>query len=660
MEDYNSSKRALLKSIAATGFTTVLPRLGGVTSVNAATTDNVEENEIDYLLDYDIERFNGDNVSVSGTVRYEEKKYAADASFYTYQGGTWVNAADDSSEQMPFTTNFYVPGTKNSQVVIEEIGSNQVDLRLPIVELYADRSRDEDDEDYPNEWVEYSFDTAWALISSQVSFFVPDPPPGVELDPERTDIISQNISGAFAELEFYDPIPPLGDGYDVTHSANWKWEISGGIEPGWNYVHADRVVDVGEWYLATGAEDFTQKAQHQVALVSAFCIYQDDYSACETDGCSQCIKSFDTDTTASTTTRDCCDLKYVERPVSISDTHIDAAKMHARTDTAAIDRGEGTRFDRQAKRSFERASDASHVLQELVAYRSAAAHARGSNARAKVKNGNTSLQTVSRHIDSTIAEIERVHDRVEYKGTSVDSALAAAAQIEKNLLSAASWTDSAREAAELNFMSNPTAVKYSESALEFAMGNIDDANRYLDAWTSNSQATDWTQAVTDAYDTPSSTVRAGLSDSLKVENSGTEYAVQHARSYVDRAAERHRNGYTAAAVVDLLYAAGYVEAVDRLANMTLKEIGIDVHDVEQELTADRYNTLAKNPSTDIQRLLLHYARLEYNSGVEAAGSYRDRGNDHDRKRAYTHYQVADAILDIAENTYDERIEIDHP
>lgn len=81
MGNPDPSKRALLKSIAATGLTTVLPPLGATTAANALTTDDVEENELDYQLDYNIDRFDGDNVSVSGTVRYERTKYAADASF---------------------------------------------------------------------------------------------------------------------------------------------------------------------------------------------------------------------------------------------------------------------------------------------------------------------------------------------------------------------------------------------------------------------------------------------------------------------------------------------------------------------------------------------------------------------------------------------------
>ena len=642
MERNDPSRRRVLQTVAATGLS------GGFLSGQVAGDDDatgddvgtqdVEMNDLEYQLDYDIDRFDGQNVSNSGGVRYEQKKYAADSSFFTWQSGTWVNAADDSRDSN-WAGNIYAPGSYNSRVTLEISGSTSTNLVFGQCYAYTE---DEDDDDFPEAaWAEYAFDVAWDIIDEATPFWVPPRPPSIEQDSNETSI-DDGPDGAF--IEYYDPSPPMEDEYTATHSADWRWDSSGPVEPGWNFVRANREVEVGEWmWDDINGWMFEKQREHQLALGTGFCIYTEDETTCETDDCDPCMS------TDSSTQRlqDCCQLETVEYPIPVSSEHLQVARSRARNTVEPDSRDSTSRFEQQAVLGFEKGPEMDHRSLELIAYRSATAHARGADARSGVLDGTINPTNVDRHVARTIDDVERIHDRIEYIGESLDEVVAKAGQIEKRLVSALAWTKSALEAFELDYMSAGEQSKYGTSAIEFAHGNLEDAELYREtARNVRTASTKRTRDVEDLHSTLAIRVSNELETVGDVADDHTEYVVRNVNSYLDRAERRSDDGYLATAVVDLFYAYTYLEAIDYLKSAKFGQVGEQTLELEQELASDQFNEAAEDAG-DIERHLLNVARLEYNTGVEAFGTFLATNDESHANDAYRYFLVTKAMVDAA-------------
>ncbi|ELY31275.1 hypothetical protein C500_06726 [Natrialba magadii ATCC 43099] len=591
--------------------------------------------DVDYQLDYVIDMPGDGEVSNSGAIRYERKKYAADASFYTWQSGTWVNAYDDTNYSARDTTHF--PASNNSRVTIEELSSTMVDLQLDSIYGYFEN---ENNDDFPQTaFAEYAFDVAWSALDNGTPFWLPPRPPSVG-DDSSIDI-DRDASGKSAEISYPDPIPSMIDFDTTTHSADWKWEIGGGgIDAGWNYVGANREVDNGHYmYNSDSGHHFEIDRGHQIALGSAFCIYQEDESICETDDCPggpPCPE---------VQVRSCCELSPVAKPIQISDAHLSEAKDKAETHVDAIDHRTDSRFEDEAITALEEAAEAETRFRELVAYRSATAHSKGSVSRESAANGEINEQNIKRRAKEVESKISAAHKRVKYQGESVNQVLATTGQIEKCLLSAQSWLDSVFDALSFDAVSEPEQIQYADSALEFAHGNLDDGEQYLETATRPPDGPVQKEAVLERYKDIERMVRKKLEDAPGDSNRNVEYAVSNAKGYFERAQKRFETGYTTAAGLDLYYALAYLKAASQLNGDLPDVIDISTLEVEQELTADRFNQAVSSINCDLERFLLKLARLEFNSGTESFGAFEATNDDREGFRAYTHYLIADTIVD---------------
>ncbi|MFC6954685.1 hypothetical protein [Halorubellus litoreus] len=648
------SRRRLLQVLAATGLstTTLLGSTAGASRASS-TTSSVTMNDLEYQLDYDIDRFDGQNVSNSGSVRYEQKKYAADSSFFTWQSGTWVNAGDDARKST-WTGNIYAPGAKHSRVLIEK-DSTETDLYFANSYVYTD---DEQDDDMPQAaWVDYAFDVAWKAIDEATPFFVPPRPPSVGEDTNET---GKTTGPDGAEFTFYDPTPTTSEEpYTATHSADWRWDASGAVDPGWNYTNANRKVDVGEWLWDVDAGwTFGAEREHQLALSTAFCIYQEDETVCETDTCSGdlCIQSTDTTTSADDDgfqVDDCCTLDTVDRPIPVTDDHLTAARDRARSVSHIPGDQPRTRFEVQAARGLAEGPEFDGDFRELVAYRSAAAHARGAGARRGVLDGVVNAQNASQRASQLDNEVASTHRQVRYTGERLDAVAAEAGQVEKTLLSARTWADSADAAFDVDHLGDGERVKYAESAIAFAEGNLDDARRYLDATdTANPQATDQKAALRDLADALETDVSDALASPRDAVDDHVRYALRETRSYLDRARSRRDDGFLAAAVVDLVFATGYVRAASDLAETDFATVDEATLDVEAELVADHYNRRAADVTGALERLVLRLGSLEYNSGIEAHGTAVEMADPTEAATALRHYVATESLLDAATSVYE--------
>lgn len=646
MSEENPSRRNVLQTLAAAGLAggLVPGRVAGDNGVGASdiSTQNVEMNDLEYQLDYDIDRFSGSNVSNSGGVRYEQKKYAADSSFFTWQSGTWVNSGDDSRDTN-LAGNVYAPGANNSEVIVEISGSTETDLYFGQCYAYTD---DENDSDFPSAaWSEYAFDVAWSIMDEATPFWVPPRPPSVEQDSNETSI-SDGPDGA--TIEYYDPTPGTAEeAYRATHSADWRWDASGAVEPGWNYVRADRQVDVGEWQWDDVAGwTFGQEQGHQLALSTAFCIYTEDETVCETDTCtsSPCPTS---DAEITQDLQDCCQLDNIADPIPVTPEHLQTAKSRAQSEARAADRDPASQFEQQAVLGYEKGPKMDRPFRELVAYRSSAGHARGADASKGALNGVINAANAEQRVDQTVDEVSRFHDRLKYVGETLDETIGKLGQIEKRLVSARAWAESALEAFELDYMSDDEQVKFGESAMEFAHGNIEDAKFYREAGSVDATAPKQEQDLVALYDELVEAVRDGVENGTSGVSPHVEYGIRNARSYLGRAEERYADDFVAAAVLDLFYANAYLATADAAGQADFEEVDEATLEVEQELVADRFNQAAAEVSGDVERFLLKLARLEYNTGVESFGTFKAMNDESEAERAYRHYVATETIVDVA-------------
>lgn len=651
MTDFN--RRKLLKSIGAaagasitgSGFST--PAIAsddgsGVTTEELLLSDGVQMDELSYQFDYDIDRFDGNNVANSGSVRYEKKKYAADASFYTYQSGTWVNAADASSDS-DIVGNIYFPGYNNSRVEIEETGSSEVNLYLARVYPYF---QDENDENFPSKaFAEYAFEVAWDIMGNAASFYVPPAPP-LSLGDDGSETGKERLADNKVRVTFNDPVPPQSEKGQVTHAADWKWEIgSGGITPGWNYVGANRLVDNGEYLWNVNAGNtFGAETEHQITLVSAFCIYQEDETACETPDCSPNYPCPTASTDVPGTDGDCCELTDVRKPLPVTSEHLRAARNRASELDSQFDSASSNQFDRQAAVSRDRADSMESAFRELVAYRSAAAHGKGAIARRQAASGDLNASTVVDRAASLENDVTAARDTLPYTGESFERVVAAAGQVEKSLVSARAWIRAAREARDVSHLSVVESAKYGAAAAEFARGNRNDAESYqMAADGLEGDGTDFSSKFKAHYEALQTRVVEETTD--VVSNDHVEYALRNVRGYKKRAADRHEDGFLAAALLDLLYADAYAAAAERIRALDLSDVDVDRIEAERELTADHYNRLASSVESPVGRFLLRLASLEYNSATESFGGFAADGNPSDGERALAHLAATESVLE---------------
>lgn len=651
MDDQRRQFLQLLGAIAGTGIATTGFQ-NRLTDTATATADgdaellsnDVTMDDLSYQVDYDADRFDGDNIANSGAIRYEKKKYAADPSFYTYQSGTWVNATDDASDS-DSVGNTYTAGSNNSRVEIEETGSSEVNLYLANVYPYF---QEEDDDNFPNKaFAEYVFDVAWDVMSNAASFYVPPSPP-LSIGSEGSETGTERLSGTKMRVTFTDPVPNTEEKFQVTHAVDWKWEVgSGGITPGWNYVGANRLVDNGEWqWNVYAGKTFGPETEHQLNLVSAFCIYQEDETACETPDCSPNYPCPDAETTVAGTDRDCCQLTDVRKPLPVTNQHLEAARGRADEVASQFDSASSSQFDRQAAVSRDQAGGMDSMFRELVAYRSASAHGKGATARNRGESGDLDVSTVVERATSVRTDVRSIRDQIAYTGERLDQTVAAAAQVEKSLVSAQTWIQSAQEAREVDHLSGAESAKYGAAAAEFARGNLEDAKNYQAVADGlDSAGRDFESELEARYETLAARVPDEMPDVATDDH--VEYAVRNVRGYRERAATRREDGFLAAAVLDLLYADAYAAAADRITGLDLSDVNVDRIEAERELTADRYNRLASSIESPVQRFLLRLASLEYNSATESFGGFSADGHTSDGERALAHLAATESVLDAA-------------
>lgn len=619
-------------------------------------------NDLDYHLDYDISRFSGDNVTTSGSVRYEEKKYAADPSFHTWQSGSWVNTGGPSRETTS-AGDIWAPGAKNSTL---EIGKDSTETSLNLGQTYAYTEKQEDDEFPQPAYQEYAFDLAWYVLDQGIPYSLPPRPPVVNQDSNETSI-DDGTSGA--SITYFDPNPSTSEkSYGATHSADWRWDSSGGLNPGWNYTYADRRTDVGEflWNTYTGWT-FEKETDHQLSLSTAFCIYQEDESVCDTPDCPNCVQSTSASTTDSSMGKmsatgkeiksdlqSCCTLEMVTRPISVSKEHLESAKGKARDHAKPFLNNPQTQFEAEAARGWEQASEMDTDFRSLVAYRSASAHGRGIGVRQSIFKGKINANNAANRASQMVNKASATAEKIRYTGESLDAVIGEIGQIEKAVLSAISWADNATRAFEIDRLSDDEQLKYGESGLEFSAGNLNDAEYYIKSRKAGgSKDTEQSDALQSLYDSLHSYITDELNNVRGDLSDHVEYARDNAVSHMERAKTRKSDDFFAAAVVDLLYAYGYASAIPALRSAEFDDVDEEKLEVEQELTADHYNRRATNDLMSAERLLLRMASLEYNSGIESFGTFRAMDDQSEAERAYRHAIVTEEFLNATNALYEE-------
>lgn len=660
--DYDPSRRKVLQTLLAAGITGSALSKTAVTARGQSSNDQVELNDLDYHFDHDIPRFSGDNVTTTGAVRYEQKKYAADPSFFTWQSGSWINTGGPSRNTN--LTNIWAPGAKHSTL---EIGKDSTKTSLNLGQTYAYTDKQQDDEFPQAAYQQYAFDLVWYALDQGIPYSLPPAPPVVLEDSNETSI---DAGPSGASITYFDPTPPIEEtSYSATHSADWRWDASGGLDPGWNYTYANRETDVGEylWDSTTGWTFEQDAHQHQLSLSTAFCIYQEDESVCDTPECPNCIQSIDANAadssmqTMSTSGEEiksnlqsCCTLETVTRPISVSSEHLKSAKEKARSNAKPFLDNPRTQFAAEAARGWEQASKMETDFRSLVAYRSASAHGRGSGVRQNVFNGNINANNATNRTDQMVNKASATANNLRYTGNSLDAVIGEVGQIEKVIQSVISWADNAAKAFEVDHLSDGEKLKYAESGLEFSAGNLADAEHYIkNRKASGSQGTDQSDALQSLYNSLHQRITGELSDVSSDLSDHVAYARYNAVSHKERAEDRKSNEYLAAAVVDLLYAYGYASAIPALKSANFDDVDEEKLEVEQELTANRYNRRATGNLKFAERLLMRMASLEYNSGIESFGTFRAMNDQTEAEQAFRHAIVTEEFLNATDTVYEK-------
>ncbi|ACV12054.1 hypothetical protein Huta_1885 [Halorhabdus utahensis DSM 12940] len=621
-------------------------------------------NELDYHLEYSVEGHDGDNVTTTGSVRYEEKKYAADSSFFTWQSGSWVNTGGTSRKKPIYTGQVFAPGTKNSKL---EIGKDETSTDLIFDNLYAYIDDEDDDKEIPNRaYQEYVFDWVWYLVDQAIPYDMPPRPPVVSENSNKTET-DPGPNGA--SITYFDPTPSITEeSYSVTHSADWKWETSTTLDPGWNFTYANRETDVGEYmWSQEGGWMFTKESLHQMSLGTGFCIYREDDDVCDTPDCPDCppyvpSNAMDSSMSAMSATEEvtksdsgsCCTLESVSRPISVSSDHLESAKKKAREYAKPVRDNPRKKFEAEAVRGFEQAPKMDTDFRSLVAYRSASAHGRGVGVRQNSFNGKINANNATNRANQMENKANATANKVRYTGDTLDSVIGEVGQIEKSIQSAISWADSATSAFNVDWFSDDEKLKYAVSGLEFAAGNLDDAEHYIkNRNASRSRRADHSSALQSLYDSLHSQIvneLSGVGDAL---SEHVKYARKNAVAYQERAEDRKSDEYLAAAVIDLFYAYAYVSAIPALRSADFDDVDKEKLEVEQELTADHYNRRATQDLKSAERLLMRMASLEYNTGIESFGLFQEADDQAEAEQAYRRAIITEEFLSATDTLYEE-------
>lgn len=327
--------------------------------------------------------------------------------------------------------------------------------------------------------------------------------------------------------------------------------------------------------------------------------------------------------------------------------YLRVARNRASELASQFDPASSNQFDRQAAVSRDRADGMESAFRELVAYRSAAAHGKGTTARKQAASGDLNASTVVNRAASLESDVTAARDTLPYTGETFEQVVAAAGQVEKSLVSARAWIRAAREARDGSHFSSVESAKYGAAAAEFARGNRDDAESYqMAADGLEGDGTDFSSKFEARYETLKTRIQDEKTDI--VSNDHVEYALRNVRGYKKRAADRREDGFLAAALLDLLYADAYAAAAERIVALDLSDVDVDRIEAERELTANRYNRLASSVESPVGRFLIRLASLEYNSTTESFGGFAADGNPSDGERALAHLAATESVLGATE------------
>ena len=554
-----------------------------------------------------------------------------------------MNASDSSSGYNVWTGTTWWSGSNNSRVTIQAFDPNPSTLVVEDVKVY--RQDDEANEASPG--VKYVFNTLWDILSANVPFPVPKSPHGLIVDHgEKT---GKEIGVDKAVVTFNDPHPSRDSEDSVTHAMDWKYSIYGSTEPGWHLVNVTREVENGYYQQYRRQANFESELKHQNQQTIGPCFYESDVSICDETDMRQ---SPYPDATS------CVELTTSKKFIPISDSHLQSARSRAASSIREIDSSSMGRFSQKAESSQKLAEKTEGRFHQLVAHRSATAHAEGARAYKRATNGKLDLDKRKREISDLQTDIDECRKNIRYTGRSLNNVVAATAQIEKSLWSAQIWLNQASEILGDNCLPRMQQARYATSALEFARGTYNDARHYR----SDLSSAEEQQARGDTIDTLFEQYFTGFYQKAKTEEKSrnglersksekqtTRYARQCMADYVERGTKRFQSGYKSIAVLDLLIGNAVIGAVEALDSKPLSGIDEDTLTIEQELTIDRYHRITNQDTSSSALPILNVARLEIGDGNVAAAEYEQSNNLDYRHRAYAHYRVANALIDSTDD-----------
>lgn len=291
-----------------------------------------------------------------------------------------------------------------------------------------------------------------------------------------------------------------------------------------------------------------------------------------------------------------------------------------------------------------------------IAQRSVAINSRSAIAYQNAREGNLTEKEIRREASKIRKKVVNYKKQISYHGNSISDTVVINGEIEISLISAERWLDQVPEILNREELTKPKRLAYAAGALEGAEGNLNDAQLLHQQYRKELHGAPEQKVILEnRYVTIHQSVQENVESLSYSEDLYASDMLQKARAYLHRAEVHQHDGYTAAAIINLLHAQQYVIAAEATSNVAApgsvsgQVSEQDVYNAKVKAVKILNSTLERTNDKIVLSLLDHAERNMVGGDEDVAWvlEYPDKKA---QQQAYARYIVARSLAESAKNT----------